>query len=556
VISLSTFAAKADEIHEAAQKGDIQCVRKLLELNPKLVNQKDSVFGRTPLHWAARGVHLDVLLFLLERGADPKIGDNSRITALQSVSARGHREAAEMLLKRGADVNAVDEFGKTPLAYAITGKHQELVRFLTTKGGMVPLQGEAGRRLLHDSASQGDKSLVAWMMKEGIDLLTQNRHGGTLVHSCSEGGLADALPGLIARGLAINQSDRYGYTGLHYAAKNGHKNAVEVLVRNNADVNAMNLAGESPVHIARRTGHSDLADILAARESKSVPPRFPDLEGEYLGQKKPGEKPEIFALGLVSSVDYEHSSPAFSPDGREVLWTSISDQMNIFRMRLENGRWTAPQQGAFSGFEDCYPRFSPDGKRLYYVSSRPLKEGEKNAGFGINLWSVGRAGLGWAEPRPVGPPFDNGHIFGISMTDEGTIYFADAAAGFDIYRSRLVAGQYAEPEKLGPAVNSGDMEDEPFIAPDESYLIFKSMRPSGFGGADLYISFRQEDGFWTAALNLGPDINTEHAERFPTVSRDGKYFFFGSDRNGNRGDVYWMKADFIVLLKPKDIEHD
>ncbi|MDH4270439.1 MAG: ankyrin repeat domain-containing protein [Candidatus Aminicenantes bacterium] len=550
-IVLSTIPGLCYDIHDAAQKGDLPSVRQLLEGNQELANQRDSVFGRTPLHWAARGVHLEVLRLLLGKGADPRAKDNSKITALHSVSFRGHQEATRLLLAKGAAVNAVDEFGKTPLAYAITGNHQGLVRFLVSKGGTVPLQGDGGRRLLHDAASQGDKALVAWMMEKGIDLSTQNGHGGTLLHSCCEGGLADALPRLIAQGLAVNQPDRYGYTALHYAARNGHKDAAEVLLQNNADINAMSLAGEGPVHLARRTGYRDLAKMLAARGNEPVPPRFPDLKGEYLGQERPWEKPMIFALGLVSSVDYEHSAPAFSPDGREVFWTSISDRMNIFRMRLENGRWTAPQRAAFSDFEDCYPHFSSDGRRLYYVTYRALKEGEKNAGIGINLWFVERTGNGWSEPRSVGSPFNTGNTFGFSLTEDGTVYYTDASAGLDIYRSRLVSGRYAEPEKLGEAVNSEDMEDEPFIAPDESYLIFKSMRPGGRGGADLYISFRKKDGSWTQARNLGPDINTEHGERFPAVSRDGRYFFFGSDRNGNRGDIYWMKADFIETLRPR-----
>jgi ankyrin repeat protein len=548
------FFASADDIHNAAQQGDLQRVRELLEANPELVNRKDSSFGRTPLHWAARGVHLDVLSFLLEKGADPNAVDNSKITALHSVSSRGHKEAVEWLLTNGAHVNAVDEFWKTPLAYAISGNHEELIGLLVAKGGTLPLQGEAGRRLLHDSASQGNRALVEWMVAKGADLSSENGNGGTLLHSCSEGGLTEFVGRLLNKGLAVNAQDRYGFFPLHYAARNGHEDVAEVLLQNKADIDAANLAGDRPVHLARQAGKKDLAEMLIARGADPGPPRFPLLQGEYLGQKKPGAKPELFALGIVSTVDHEHSSPVFSPDGREVFWTSISDGMKIFRMRREDGRWSAPELAPFSGFDDCYPRFSPDGQRLYFVSWRAVKEGEKNAGLGINLWCVERTESGWSEPRPLGPPFDTGHIFGFSMTEEGTIYYTDAESGFDIYRSRLVDGRYTEPEKLDEAVNSDDMEDEPFIASDESYLIFKSMRPGGFGGADLYISFRKKDGSWTGAKNLGAKVNTEHAERFPSVTRDGKYFFFGSDRDGNRGDIYWVEARAIVAIKPKELK--
>jgi ankyrin repeat protein len=553
-LMICPVGGKAEDIHDAAQKGDLQKVRALLETNQELVNQRDSGFGRTPLHWAARGVHLDVLRLLLEKGADPNAVDNSKIAALHSVSSRGHKEAAELLLAKGADVNAMDEFGKTPLAYAITGSHKELAEFLVSKGATVPIQGEAGRRLLHDASSQGDKALAEWMVAKGVDVSTQNGNGGTLLHSLSEGGLAELASQLIDRGLAVNKRDRYGFSALHYAARNGRQDVAGILLQNKADINAVNLAGESPLHLARRAGKKDLAEILIAHGASQAAPHFPTLKGEYLGQRKPGEKPELFACGIISSVDWEHSSPSFSPDGREVFWTSISEGMKIFRMRLENGCWTAPEPAPFTGYDDCYPRFSPDGRRLYYVSYRPLNKGEKNSGWGINLWLVERTGKGWPEPRPVGPPFDTGNIFGFSMTDDATFYYTDGGTGFDLYRSKLVGGRYAGPDKLSDMINSEGMEDEPFIAPDESYLIFTSMRPGGFGGADLYTSFRRKDGSWTEAENLGSRINTPGAERFPSVTRDGKYFFFGSDRNGNRGDIYWMKAGFLNGLRPKDLK--
>jgi ankyrin repeat protein len=551
-LSLVLSATPAQEIHDAAQKGEVRRVRQLLEKKPELINEKDSGWGRTPLHWAARGVHFEVLKLLVDKGADVKAKDNSDITALHSVAIRGHREAANLLVSKGAELNAVDSFGHTPLSYAITGGHKELAEFLISKGATVPIRGEAGRRLLHASASQGNKALVDWTADKGVDLTTENGNGGTILHSACEGGLTDFAEKLIGRGFAVNVPDRYGLTPLHYAAANGHKAVVEILLNHKADSEARTLTGERPIHLALESDQKETADFLSARGADPGPPAFPRLKGDYLGQKRPGENAELFALGIVSSKDWEHSSPDFSPDGTEVYWTSISGRMRILRMKLEKGKWSAPAPAPFTGFDDCYPRFSDDGKRLYYVSYRPLIADRKNPGFGINLWFVKRTKSGWAEPRPVGPPFDTGNIFGFSMTREGTVYYAEGGGiSFDIYRSKFAGRGYSGPERLGEAVNSDYVEDEPFIAPDESYLIFKSMRPGGFGGADLYISFRREDGSWTDAKSLGPLINTEHAERFPSVGRDGKYFFFGSDRNGNPGDIYWVSAGFIEKLRPQ-----
>ena len=547
--------AAAEEIHDASQRGDYDRVRELLEKNSALVDQKDSSWGRTPLHWAAHGGHFDVIRLLVKKGADVNAADNSGGTALHAVASRGHMEAAKYLIGEEADINPIDASGRTPLACAVTGSHQGLVEWLVSRGAFVPIGGEEGRRLFHAAASRGDRPLVEWMVARGVDFSSENGNGGSLLHSASEGGLTGLIDKLIEKGFAVNESCRYGLTPLHYAAAMGHKEAAVILLKNKADVDAATLAGERPLHLSRKSGRESISRYLMARGAATDPPAFPDLRGEYLGQKKPGGKVELFGLGIISSKDWEHAAPDFSPDGKEVYWTSISDRMRILRMVCQEGKWTAPELAPFTGVDGCYPRFSRDGTRLYYISYRPLKAGEKNPGFGVSLWYVERTETGWSEPRPVGPPVNTGNIFGFSLTADNTLYYADGGgASFDIFRSKFFGGKYTEPERLGEAVNSPYAEDEPFVAPDESYIIFKSMRPGGFGGADLYICFRQKAGSWTTARNLGPMINTPYAERFPSVTRDGRFFFFGSDRNGNRGDIYWTDARFIAGLKPKNLK--
>ena len=92
------------------------------------------------------------------------------------------------------------------------------------------------------------------------------------------------------------------------------------------------------------------------------------------------------------------------------------------------------------------------------------------------------------------------------------------------------------------------------LHPDESNLIFDGEREGGFGDSDLYISFRQEDGSWGTAINLGDAINTEAWEAAATVTPDGKYLFFnrniGSDSYENV-DIFWVDAKVIEDLRPK-----
>ena len=96
---------------------------------------------------------------------------------------------------------------------------------------------------------------------------------------------------------------------------------------------------------------------------------------------------------------------------------------------------------------------------------------------------------------------------------------------------------------MGKEINTGTMIAHPYIAPDESYIIFDGKRSSGYGDCDLYISF-QKNGTWTEAYNLGPEINTEMCEMTASVSPDGTYLFF--HRGGDdKGDIYWVEFRYI-----------
>ena len=143
---------------------------------------------------------------------------------------------------------------------------------------------------------------------------------------------------------------------------------------------------------------------------------------------------------------------------------------------------------------------------------------------------------GWSEPKNIGEPVNTkGWELGCSVASNGTLYFSTTgiSGNPDLYKSRLVNGKYQEPESLGEAINTVYSETDPFIAPDESYILFASQgRPDGLSEAgasvsyprgDLYISFYKE-GKWTAAKNLGPPVNSTAEESNPWVSHDGRRF--------------------------------
>jgi Tol biopolymer transport system component len=108
--------------------------------------------------------------------------------------------------------------------------------------------------------------------------------------------------------------------------------------------------------------------------------------------------------------------------------------------------------------------------------------------------------------------------------------------GDDLFYSKYENGKFSDPVKLSEAINSPYAEGKPFIAPDESYLLFirYDMPASIDGGRGLYISFKREDGSWT------PVKNTNLNGSLPKITPDGKYLFFSKG-----GDIYWVDAKII-----------
>ena len=285
--------------------------------------------------------------------------------------------------------------------------------------------------------------------------------------------------------------------------------------------------------------------------------------GDYLGQRKPGTIPEVFAPGIVSGGFMEHSPVAFSPDGKELYWSpDFRDSgrlgASIYVLAQEEGRWTAPRVADFSiPYADYNPVLTSDGDRLFFFSARTEKgQIDEKAS---EIWMVERRGEGWTEARHI--PIENrpGYLMTqFSLTQEGVLYFSsqdDEEASWDIYRARFNGTSFVGTEKLGEPINTPGWETYPFVAPDESFLIFTSKdRPDGQGGMDLYISFRKQDGSWTEPRNMGREINTPGVEAFASTSPDGRYLFFASDRNGNV-DIYWVSADVIGDLCPGSLRY-
>lgn len=297
------------------------------------------------------------------------------------------------------------------------------------------------------------------------------------------------------------------------------------------------------------------------RESAQDRDPFLSARGDYLGQTLPGITPRPFAPGMISTARDE-GGVAVYPGGREIYFWVVERRSGgvgttFYVTRRRDGGWTRPEALPLSGtYLDGYIALHPDGSRMYFQSNRPIDPSEST--FEHNIWYVERVGDGWSEPRSMGRPINGRHITGgASVTRDGTMYFTmmdvDGRGASDLYRSRYVNGAYQEPERLPAGVNAFHQNCDSYVAPDESYLVFTAFPRSGNqnnpGG--LYISFRDAEGGWSDAREIGPPVKSESNFGSATIAPDGRYLFFGRrDDANNRGlDVYWVATEVLSPLR-------
>ena len=299
--------------------------------------------------------------------------------------------------------------------------------------------------------------------------------------------------------------------------------------------------------------------------------------GPYLGQTPPGTTPAIFAPGRVSTGLYERDFTV-TQDGREFYFTVMGGFSVILRCRHVAGRWEGPEVAPFSGgpvVMDAEPALAPDGKRLFFLSTRP-KDGSAPKPGWVNqdIWVVERTATGWSEPHNLGEPVNSDdEEFYPSLTWDNTLYFTRGKGKVsELWRARWDGSRYAKAERLPEPINGAGHLFNACISPDEKMLVFCAAgRKGSLGGADYWIAFRNADDTWTTPKNLGEPFNGPGLQAIsPSFSSDGKYFFFASNRrrsiqtaprtyagiqkertepgNGN-ADIWWVEAKVLEAMR-------
>lgn len=182
LLSLTIQSIIAQEsIHNACKAGDLDSVKKLLNIHPEYLRLKDKN-GLTPLHYASTK-SLETVAYLIEKGANVNEKSNNGSTPLYTSARFGKTEIARYLLEHNADVNSPSEGGSV-LHQAVYRSPHELVELLLSYKIDLSMKDSEGQTALHVACIWNAHEILPLLIEAGADLNMKDRKGNTPLHSC------------------------------------------------------------------------------------------------------------------------------------------------------------------------------------------------------------------------------------------------------------------------------------------------------------------------------------------------------------------------------------
>lgn len=244
---------------------------------------------------------------------------------------------------------------------------------------------------------------------------------------------------------------------------------------------------------------------------------------------------KIFEPGLIS--DNQAFGLTISPNGKELLFVKSyggRDTLQIYQSSKINGVWQKPVLAFFAdpNYKQIDPAFSPDGKTILFNSLT-------SAQYSFDIYALHQTDTGWTKPFRLSDSINTElSDFYATISNNKNIYFTRRTKSNDIYVSHFKDGHYQKAIPLDKTITYTDFsESNPYISPQEDFIIFFSdlkagivgndlyILNDGFGESDLYISFSKK-GKWSHPINLGEKVNSKIGEFCPSIDYATKAFLF------------------------------
>ncbi len=264
----------AADIHKAAQKGDMETVRSLVENNPDLVNAVDDS-KRTPLHYAALSQNPALVEFLISRGADIKARELNGGTPLHFAAYGGNTAVVSILIQKGSDLHAKNNMGQTPAFYAAMNGHLEVLQNLVNEGAEVNIKDIRNWSPVLLASWSGHTDVVSFLLQKGVDINAAEEETWAPIHAAAFAGHTEVCRVLVEHDpKLLNAASRNGDTPLHWAIYRSHKKTVTVLLEKGADLTIENARGLLPIHAAIDADNTEILGMIFNKNKKVL--RFRD----------------------------------------------------------------------------------------------------------------------------------------------------------------------------------------------------------------------------------------------------------------------------------------
>lgn len=359
----------ASDINNAIKKNDLKMINKLVTAHADLLDKK-SENGMTPLCYASLEGKLDIVDFLLEKGADPLIGDNEGSQSLHNAAVGGHLDVVKRLMKAGItpdlqDDNGVNALhfalnyrrfqvadylidhtkdleirnnnGWTAMLYAVIAGDQKCVEKLIKRGAKVNARTNSGLVPLHSAASYGNYNIFKLLVDNGADIHAKNDDGQTPIFWALNPNCISVAKLLIEKGADVTMKDSRGATPFHNACQRGSVQMAQLHLKHGADLHAMDDGGWTPLIYASFAHRgADIVKFLLEQGAKVnvKPPKGAEYFRSALHCAVAGGS--LDAAKLL--VDHGADIDALDSEGATPLLTAVArGRMDIAEYLVEKG---------------------------------------------------------------------------------------------------------------------------------------------------------------------------------------------------------------------------
>ncbi|XP_063749379.1 ankyrin-3 isoform X14 [Eleginops maclovinus] len=270
-------------LHIAARKDDTKAAALLLQndhnadVESKMMVNRTTESGFTPLHIAAHYGNINVATLLLNRGAAVDFKARNDITPLHVASKRGNSNMVRLLLERGSKIDARTKDGLTPLHCGARSGHEQVVEMLLDRGAPILSKTKNGLSPLH-MATQGDHlNCVQLLLHHEVPVDDVTNDYLTALHVAAHCGHYKVAKVIVDKKANPNAKALNGFTPLHIACKKNRVKVMELLLKHGASIQAVTESGLTPIHVAAFMGHDNIVHQLI---NHGASPNTSNVRGE------------------------------------------------------------------------------------------------------------------------------------------------------------------------------------------------------------------------------------------------------------------------------------